>query len=132
MESKTLYLILQILPAVVILFWAVAIFFKKGIRKSQLLMVAGMVMAIFSTVDRNMAVLFIYPLFFLAIREVTLRGDIPKWDWLIFLPSLVRRAENPGRDQYIPVPADDDFFHLGCGRGIPLQQGRRRILRYGE
>ena len=92
MDSKTLYLILQILPAVVILFWAVAIFFKKGIRKSQLLMVAGMVMAIFSTVDRNMAVLFIYPLFFLAIREVTLRGDIPKWDWLIFLPSLVLAA----------------------------------------
>lgn len=92
MESKTLYLILQILPAVVILFWAVAIFFKKGIRKSQLLMVAGMVMAIFSTVDRNMAVLFIYPLFFLALREVTLRGDIPKWDWLIFLPSLAFAA----------------------------------------
>ena len=92
MDSKTLYLILQILPAVVILFWAVAIFFKKDIRKSQLLMVAGMVMAIFSTVDRNMAVLFIYPLFFLAIREVTLRGDIPKWDWLIFLPSLVLAA----------------------------------------
>ena len=92
MDSKTLYLILQILPAIVILFWAVAIFFKKGIRKSQLLMVAGMVMAIFSTVDRNMAVLFIYPLFFLAIREVTLRGDIPKWDWLIFLPSLVLAA----------------------------------------
>ncbi len=92
MESKTLYLILQILPAVVILFWAVAIFFKKGIRKSQLLMVAGMVMAIFSIVDRNMAVLFIYPLFFLAIREVTLRGDIPKWDWLIFLPSLALAA----------------------------------------
>lgn len=92
MDSKTLYIILQILPAVVILFWAVAIFFKKGIRKSQLLMVAGMVMAIFSIVDRNMAVLFIYPLFFLAIREVTLRGDIPKWDWLIFLPSLVLAA----------------------------------------
>ena len=92
MDSNTLYLILQILPAIVILFWAVAIFFKKGIRKSQLLMVAGMVMAIFSTVDRNMAVLFIYPLFFLAIREVTLRGDIPKWDWLIFLPSLALAA----------------------------------------
>lgn len=92
MDSKTLYLILQILPAVVILFWAMAIFFKKGIRKSQLLMVAGMVMAIFSIVDRNMSVLFIYPLFFLAIREVTLRGDIPKWDWLIFLPSLILAA----------------------------------------
>lgn len=92
MDSKTLYLILQILPAIVILFWVVAIFFKKGIRKSQLIMVAGMVMAIFSIVDRNMAVLFIYPLFFLAIREVTLRGDIPKWDWLIFLPSLVLAA----------------------------------------
>ena len=92
MDSKTLYLILQILPAVVILFWAMAIFFKKNIGKSQLLMVAGMVMAIFSIVDRNMSVLFIYPLFFLAIREVTLRGDIPKWDWLIFLPSLILAA----------------------------------------
>lgn len=89
MDSRVLYSILQILPASVILFWAVAIFLKKGTRKSQLLMVAGMVMAIFTIVEREMSVLFVYPLFFLALSEKTLRGGIPKWDWLILLPSLV-------------------------------------------
>lgn len=91
MDFKILYSILQILPASVILFWAVAVFLKKS-RKSQLLMVAGMVMSIFTIVDRDMSVLFVYPLFFLAIREMTLRGGIPKWDWLVLLPSLVLAA----------------------------------------
>lgn len=79
----------KILPAAVILFWAIRIFFRKDVLKMQLLMVAGMLMFFMTLFVWEETALFMYPFFFLAIHGMTSAGNISKWYWLVLLPSII-------------------------------------------
>lgn len=82
-------ILMRILPAAALLFWAVRIFLRKDVSSTQLLMVAGMLVSVFSAIASDRAVVFVFPLFFLALKMITAKDGIQKWDWLILLPSLV-------------------------------------------
>ena len=81
--------ILKILPAAVILFWAFRIFFRKDVSKMQLLIVIGMLMSVVTLFVWEETALFIFPFFFLAIQGMTSAGSISKWYWLVLLPSII-------------------------------------------
>lgn len=80
---------LYILPAVIALFWVLRIFFLKNLSKVQLLIAAGMVMAIITMFYREFFVLFVFPMYHLAVRQNTSPKGITKWDWLTLLPSFL-------------------------------------------
>ena len=88
-NTDMLSIALDILQAAVLLFWACRIFLKKDAGKVQLLMAAGMLTAAYALGTSGHGLLFIFPFFFLSLREITVKGGIPKWDWLVFIPSLV-------------------------------------------
>lgn len=77
-----------LIPAAVSLFWILRIFFLKDVNKVQLLICAGMLMALFTLFYRHASAAFMFPFFYLAIRQKTSPSGILKWDWLIFLPSM--------------------------------------------
>ena len=81
--------LLKILPAAVLLLWAVRIFLRKDASRSQLLMCAGMVVAAHAIFRWELSALFVFPFVYLGFREITSVSGISKWDWLIFIPSLV-------------------------------------------
>ena len=81
--------LLKILPAAVLLLWAVRIFLRKDASRSQLLMCAGMVVAAHAIFRWELSALFVLPFVYLGFREITSVSGISKWDWLIFIPSLV-------------------------------------------
>ena len=80
---------LKIVPAAVLLLWAVRIFLRKDIGKSQLLMSAGMAVASYAIFQWEESSLFVFPFVYLSFRESTSESGISKWDWLVFIPSLV-------------------------------------------
>lgn len=82
-------LVLHIIPAAVLLFWAVRIFLRKDVSKPQLLMSAGLAVAGLSIFLWEESALFIFPFFFLGLREITAGNGVSKWDWLCFIPSVV-------------------------------------------
>ncbi len=71
------------------LFWAIRIFLKQGVRRHQLFMAAGMMVAVMTILAGNYIALFMYPFFLLAVRDITVPGGITKWETLLFLPSLL-------------------------------------------
>ena len=81
--------LLKILPAAVLLLWTVRIFLRKDTGRSQLLMSAGMAVAAYATLVWWESSLFVFPFVYLSFREATSGNGICKWDWLIFIPSLV-------------------------------------------
>lgn len=81
--------LLKILPAAVLLLWVVRIFLRKDVCRSQLLMCAGMVVAAHAIFRWELPALFVFPFVYLAFREITSSSGISKWDWLIFIPSIV-------------------------------------------
>ena len=81
--------LLKIVPAAVLLLWAVRIFLRKDIGKSQLLMSAGMAVAAYAIFQWEESSLFVFPFVYLSFRESTSESGISKWDWLVFIPSLV-------------------------------------------
>ena len=85
-------IVLKIIPAVILAFWAIRVFLRKDTSKSQILMSAGMAVAVLAIFRWAAASLFIFPFFFLGLREFTVREGITKWDWLFFVPSVVFSA----------------------------------------
>ena len=85
-------IVLKIIPAVILAFWAIRVFLRKDTSKSQILMSAGMAVAVLAIFRWAEASLFIFPFFFLGLREFTVREGITKWDWLFFVPSVVFSA----------------------------------------
>lgn len=85
MPDVTYYFI----PAAVMLFWAVRIFLRKDISKPQMLMTAGMLLAAHAFLFWRESALFVFPFVYLSIREVTVKGELSKWDWLVFIPSII-------------------------------------------
>ncbi len=81
--------LLKIVPATVLLLWAVRIFLRKDANKSQLLMCAGMAVAAHAIFRWEESALFVFPFVYLSLREATSASGISKWDWLIFIPSIV-------------------------------------------
>lgn len=81
--------LMVLLPAAVILFWAIRIFLREDVRPMQLLMVLGMIMSVLTLFAGNDTALFMFPFFFLAIHEMTSANGISKWYWLVLLPSIV-------------------------------------------
>lgn len=81
--------LMVLLPAAVILFWAIRIFLREDVRPMQLLMVLGMIMSVLTLFAGNDTALFMFPFFFLAIHEMTSGNGISKWYWLVLLPSIV-------------------------------------------
>ncbi|MCQ2182601.1 MAG: helix-turn-helix domain-containing protein [Bacteroidales bacterium] len=79
---------IYIIPAAVSLFWVVRTFLLKDINEVQLLTIAGMFMATLSLLCEQ-ATAFIFPFFFLSVRQKVSTSGITKWDRLIFLPSIV-------------------------------------------
>lgn len=77
------------LPLAVALFWIIRIFLLKGSNKAQLFIVAGMFIAVLSMFYRETTVLFIFPFFFLALRQKVSANGAGKWDSLVFLPSIL-------------------------------------------
>lgn len=75
------------IPAAISLFWIVRIFLLRNVNKAQLLTCAGMFAALISLFFRQSAA-FMFPFFFLAVRQKVAENGITKWDPLIFLPSL--------------------------------------------
>ena len=80
---------LYILPAAIALFWVLRIFFLKNLNKVQLFIVAGMLMAVLTMFYREGFVLFVFPMFHMAVRQNTAPQGITKWDWLALLPSFL-------------------------------------------
>ena len=85
-------IVLKIIPAVILAFWAIRAFLRKDTGKSHILMSAGMAVAALAIFRWEAASLFIFPFFFLGLREFTVREGITKWDWLFFVPSVVFAA----------------------------------------
>ena len=85
-------IVLKIIPAVILAFWAIRAFLRKDTGKSHILMSAGMAVAVLAIFRWAEASLFIFPFFFLGLREFTVREGITKWDWLFFVPSVVFAA----------------------------------------
>ena len=80
---------LDILPAAVTLFWIIRIFFLGNVNKVQLYIVWGMIMAVLTIFYGRFFVLFVFPLFHMAVRQKTCSGGVTKWDWAILLPSFL-------------------------------------------
>ena len=80
-------ILLRALPSAVMLFWAILIFLRKDVRPMQILMSAALTVGVISFFSGGITALFIFPFYFVSIRSITSSGKIPKWDWLIFLPS---------------------------------------------
>lgn len=80
---------LKIIPAISLAFWAIRVYLRKDINKSQMLMSAGMAFAFLAIFRWAEASLFILPFFFLGLRDFTVKEGITKWDWLFFIPSVV-------------------------------------------
>ena len=89
-------IVLKIIPAVILAFWAIRVFLRKDIGKPQILMSAGMAVAALAIFRWAEASLFVFPFFFLGLREFTVREGLSKWDWLFFVPSVVFSAIGPG------------------------------------
>lgn len=81
--------ILKTVPAAVMLFWAVRIFLKPDVRSSQLLMSLGMLLSVMTLFAGRETALFMFPFFFLSIHDMTSGNGIPKWYWLVLLPSII-------------------------------------------
>lgn len=81
--------LLKIVPAAVLLLWAVRIFLRKDASRSPLLMCAGMIVAAHAIFRWELSALFVFPFVYLGFREITSGSGISKWDWLIFIPSIV-------------------------------------------
>lgn len=79
---------IYLIPSAIATFWIVRIFLLKDVNKTQLLIIAGMLMALLTLFYRHGSAVFMFPFFYLAIRQKTSPEGIGKWDWLIFLPSL--------------------------------------------
>lgn len=80
---------LKILPAAVLLLWAVRIFLRKDTDKSRLLMSTGMAVAACAIFLWKETALFVFPFVYLSLKEATSTSGISKWDWLIFIPSVI-------------------------------------------
>ena len=80
---------LYILPAAIALFWIFRIFFLKSLNKVQMFIVAGMLMAVLAMFYMEGFVLFIFPMYHLAVRQNTAPEGITKWDWLSLVPSFL-------------------------------------------
>lgn len=52
-------------------------------------MCAGMIVAAHAIFRWELSALFVFPFVYLSLREATSGNGICKWDWLIFIPSLV-------------------------------------------
>ena len=89
-------IVLKIIPALILAFWAIRVFLHKDISKAQMLMSAGMAVAVLAIFRWDEASLFIFPFFFLGLREFTVREGLTKWDWLFFVPSVVFSALGNG------------------------------------
>lgn len=96
---------IDIIPAAVMLFWAVRIFLRKDISKSQMLMTAGMLVAAHAIFFWRESAVFVFPFVLLSIREATVNGGISKWDWLVFIPSIVFSAldSSPAYDIFLCI-----------------------------
>lgn len=84
MDVNLLYLV----PLAVSLFWVVRIFLLKDVNKVQLLFITGFVMAMLALYAEGF-ILFSFPFFYLAVRKYISAGGLLKWDYLVFVPSLV-------------------------------------------
>ena len=80
---------LYILPAAVAIFWVIRIFLKKDVNKIQLFIIAGMLMALLTLFYREASALFMFPFFYLALRQKISEKGIVKWDWLLIFPSIL-------------------------------------------
>ena len=80
---------IYILPAVVTLFWVIRIFFKKDAVRTQLFVGAGMLMATVSLFYRNDTVSLVFPFLYLAVKCKTCPGGTNRFDWILFLPSIL-------------------------------------------
>ncbi len=80
---------LYILPAAIALFWVLRIFFLKNLSKAQLFIVGGMTMAVLTMFYRECFVLFVFPMYHMAVRQNTSPKGITKWDWMSLLPSFI-------------------------------------------
>lgn len=81
--------VLKIIPAVILSFWAIRVFLRKDVSKFQMLMSAGMSVAVLAIFRWEEASLFVFPFFFLGLRELSVRDGVSKWDWLFFIPSVI-------------------------------------------
>lgn len=80
--------LIYIIPAGIALFWIVRIFLLKNVSRAQLFIISGMLMALITLFGEPSFSLFMFPLFYLGIRTRT-DGGTGKWDWLVFLPSII-------------------------------------------
>lgn len=78
-----------LLPLAIAVFWIVRIFLLKDVNKVQLLIVAGIITALLTMFYRERTALFLFPFFYLAVRQKTSAQGVNKWDWLVFLPSAI-------------------------------------------
>lgn len=78
-----------LLPLAIAVFWIVRIFLLKDLNKVQLLIVAGIITALLTMFYRERTALFMFPFFYLAVRQKISAQGVGKWDWLIFLPSAI-------------------------------------------
>lgn len=78
-----------LLPLAIAVFWIVRIFLLKDVNKVQLLIVAGIITALLTMFYRERTALFLFPFFYLAVRQKTSAQGVSKWDWLVFLPSAI-------------------------------------------
>ena len=81
--------VIFLLPLAVAVFWIVRIFLLKDLNKVQLFIVAGMTVALLTMFYRERTALFMFPFFYLAVRQKISAQGVGKWDWLIFLPSTI-------------------------------------------
>ncbi|MCQ2177790.1 MAG: helix-turn-helix domain-containing protein [Bacteroidales bacterium] len=78
-----------ILPALVSTFWAVRIFLERDSLPVRLLFASGLLAAALAFVFADTFYLFVFPFIFLAVREYTSGKGLCRWDYLIFLPSML-------------------------------------------
>lgn len=81
--------VIFLLPLAVAVFWIVRIFLLKDLNKVQFFIIAGMTVAVLTMFYRERTALFMFPFFYLAVRQKISAQGVGKWDWLIFLPSAV-------------------------------------------
>lgn len=82
-------LILKLLPAIAMLFWAARIFFMKDSSRMKLFMAAGMLVGAVTLFTRDATALFMFPFCYLSVREITAPDGQHKWDWAVLLPSIL-------------------------------------------